>query len=250
MVAFAKLLTRMLAFCREFEINSRTLLRIPRVEACSHAKRQSRIVVVPVDDFHKSGLSSSDAEEIRYAQLINALTDDYKVPNIFPFVDDDMWETDNWHFTLDGFRFFVETMARNFKQHLEASSMYHTGMKVYICSDSTFDFHNYGAKYPYNWTGTANKITEEVFSVEGMEVHMDVVGGSGYYAQKGRWCRPFFERIKKYNDDRYCDTSDKAFDVVLVIGGFNDLYYRKRTDEDTLTNAVNDTLVQCLALLN
>ena len=69
-------------------------------------RKKPLLVVLPVDDKRSCGLSSDDAEEVRFDGLVGSLAAEYVVPDLFPELGSDLWE-DDWHFTLEGQKAFA-----------------------------------------------------------------------------------------------------------------------------------------------
>ena len=108
------------------------------------------LVVLPVDDLRRCGLSSHDAEEARLAGAIGSVASDYLVPGIFPTIPEVLW-ADDWHFTEAGAKTFAKWPAQNLRKYLVSLARFKEGMLVNIVSDSTFDFLNWDNKR--RWVG-------------------------------------------------------------------------------------------------
>ena len=135
------------------------------------------LLVLPVDDLRRCGLSSPDAEEARLAGVVGSVASDYLVPGLFPTIPEVLW-ADDWHFTEAGANTFAKWLAQNLRKYLVSLARYKAGMMVHVVSDSTFDFLNWDSKW--RWVGKGDAIFKDAFAAQGLVLSLDVAGSTGF----------------------------------------------------------------------
>jgi hypothetical protein len=209
------------------------------------AAEEPLLLVLPVDDLRRCGLSSGDAEEARLAAVVGSVASGYLVPDLFPRIGDALW-ADDWHFTEEGAELFARLLAKNLKKYLVSLARYKDGMTVHGISDSTVDFHNWDNKW--NWIGKGDVIFKDAFTAEGFVLSLDVAGSTGFCVGT-KYAGSFPARLQERREACAACGPAESFDCVLVIGGYNDVHARHRVAEDDLRAGVGETLRECLLLL-
>ena len=208
-------------------------------------QKKPLLVVLPVDDLRHCGLSSRDAEEARLSAVIGSVASDFLVPDLFPKMPEHYW-ADDWHFTEQGARVFSIHLAKNLKQYLVSLGRYKEGMRVHAVSDSTIDFLDWD--HSWKWVGKGDVVFKEGFAQHGFVLTVDVAGSTGFCLSTKSACS-FPDRLRKRREASAASGRVEAFDCVLVIGGYNDVYARRSVSEDMLRSGVLACLDECALLL-
>ena len=203
------------------------------------------LVVLPVDDLRRCGLSSPDAEEARLVGVLGSVASDYLVPGLFPTIPEVLW-ADDWHFTETGAKTFAKWLAQNLRKYLVSLARYKAGMLVHVVSDSTFDFLNWDSKW--RWVGKGDAIFKDAFAAQGLVLSLDVAGSTGFVLGTNS-AGSFPARLRERREACAAGALAEVFDCVLVVGGYNDVHRRRRVAEGALRTGVGETLRECLLLL-
>ena len=200
-------------------------------QLCSKRINGGKFFLLEINDFRYGGLSSQNANERQAAQDIHNIMFENVLPNIFPHISEEMWE-DNYHFNKAGFVCFSKQLACNFKQYLQSINFFWEGMRLFVVSDSTLDFLNYSDGTWFgcgDWVGHGKIIFEEHFRNQGMEVIADTACGTGFALSSWAGLR-FGERMKNHREKLESLNQWQCYDVVLIIGGYNDIISRNHKE--------------------
>lgn len=133
-----------------------------------------------------------------------------------------LYKNDTNHFTWNGFKSFANSLISFIKSKSEANS-------ILIISDSTIDYWNWENN---KYTERANNYIKNLLKIN---IIIDAVSGSGFCAMKNE-NKDFVSRLNKIAK------SNKKYDLVIIIGGWNDYEYS--------IEEINDSIQQCNKIIN
>ena len=206
-----------------------------------------KIWLLEINGYRYGGIASRNANECQVAQEIHQLMQPYVLTGVFPPMSEEHW-ADNYHFNKSGFVIFCANLALNFKKHLESIDYFRADMRLFVVSDSTLDFLNFSDGTWFgcgDWVGYGKVIFEEAFLAIGIKVILDTACGTGFAL--GSWAGVRFgERMKKHRESLKAQNQWRAYDGVLLIGGYNDVISKnKKKMSITIPEAVAETLQEC-----
>ena len=133
-----------------------------------------------------------------------------------------LYKNDTDHFTWNGFKSFANSLISFINSKSEAIS-------ILILSDSTIDYWNWQNN---KYTERANNYIKNLLKIN---IIIDAVSGSGFCAMKNK-NKDFVSRLNKIAK------SNKKYDLVIIIGGWNDYEYS--------IEEINDSIQQCNKIIN